>query len=115
MRVLQSIASGVLGMEAFKGGWASALLGGALHFVIALGAALTFYIASRWLPILTQRPIVCGVLFGIAIYGFMERIVVPLSAAPAFKSSAVAIITGIAVHAFCIGLPTALFVRRTAD
>src|SRR6266571_7778290 len=40
--LLQGIASGLLGPEAFQGGLATALLGLLCHFVIAFGAATVF-------------------------------------------------------------------------
>ena len=59
-RVLHYIASGVLGPSASQGGMMTAALGFALHFVIALGAAATYLAASRKLPVLVRRPVVCG-------------------------------------------------------
>jgi len=64
---LQSIASGLLGPQAYEGGVATAILGVVLHFVIAIGAAAVFYLLSRKLPFLTQKPILWGPLYGAAI------------------------------------------------
>src|SRR2546425_922213 len=47
MRLLQGIASGLLGPKAFDGGLATALLGLLCHFVIAFGAATVYFVASR--------------------------------------------------------------------
>jgi len=55
--VSQSIASGLLGPKAYEGGVATAILGVVLHFVIAIGAATVFYLVSRKLTFLTQKPI----------------------------------------------------------
>ena len=79
-RVFQGIASGLLGKSAFQGGAASALLGLALHFLIALGAATVYYFASRSLPVLIDRALVCGIAFGVAVHLFMTFVVIPLSA-----------------------------------
>ena len=49
-RILQSVASGLLGAKAFEGGTATAALGLLLHFSIALLLALIFYLASIRLP-----------------------------------------------------------------
>jgi len=57
IRVSQSIASGLLGPKAYEGGVATAILGVVLHFVIAMGAATVFYLVSRKLTFLTQKPI----------------------------------------------------------
>ncbi len=51
-RLLQGIASGLLGPKAFEGGLAMALLGLLCHFVIAFGAAAVYSAASRAIPFL---------------------------------------------------------------
>jgi hypothetical protein len=40
-RILQSVASGLLGRASYEGGWATVALGTFLHFFIATGAAAT--------------------------------------------------------------------------
>src|ERR1700752_1933335 len=57
IRILQGIASGLLGPQAFHEGMPAALLGGVLHFLIALSAAAVFYAASRKIDFMTRRPI----------------------------------------------------------
>jgi hypothetical protein len=108
-RTLQSVASGLLGRAALEGGWESAGLGLLLHFSIAMGAATTYYAASRKVAILTDRPWTSGVLFGALVYLFMNLIVVPLSAAP-FRIPLR--IPGLLVHMFFVGLPIAVCVGR---
>lgn len=113
-RVLQSISSGLLGAGAFQGGTTTAALGVALHFVIALGAAAVFYGASRKVGFLVRRPVVAGLLYGAAVYLFMNLVVLPLSAVP-FKVSlqpSASLAVGLVVHMLCVGLPIALVVRR---
>jgi hypothetical protein len=114
MRVMQSIASGLLGMESFRGGWPTAILGVGCHFVIALGAATVFYLASRRLRFMTDRAVISGTLFGACIYFFMHLVVLPLSAAPKFKHTAVSVVSDFAVHLFLIGPSIALAMRRYA-
>lgn len=110
--ILKGIAAGVLGPQASQGGLAIAALGLFLHFVIAFGAATTYYLASRALPILVTHAALCGPLYGIAVYFFMNRIVVPLSAARKFPFSLKMMIIGVVIHIFCIGFPIALITRR---
>jgi hypothetical protein len=112
MIVLQGVASGLLGASSFRDGFSSAALGLASHFLIAFGAAAVYYAASRKLKFLVQRPIVCGLLYGVAIYLFMNVVVVPLSAVPfKFSYPPMAVIIGLAVHMLCIGLPISLAIR----
>ena len=111
VRILQSIASGLLGPESFKGGLTTAGLGLVLHFVIALGAAAVFYAASRKLPVLIEHPIVSGLVYGLGVYAFMNLVVLPLSAAKP-RYSVYIIVSQLLVHPLLIGIPIALMVRR---
>jgi hypothetical protein len=112
VRVLHFVASGLIGATAFNGGAKTAILGLALHFLIATVAAVVFYIASRYLLVLIERPIIFGLLYGIAVYLFMNFVVLPLSAIPHRPITLSGFIIGILTIMFCIGLPIALIVRR---
>jgi hypothetical protein len=80
--------------------------------VIALGAAAVFYGASRKLKLLTRHAVISGFLFGIAVYFFMQYVVLPLSAFHKGPFSASMILIGIVIHMFCVGLPISLTIRR---
>jgi hypothetical protein len=112
LRLLQGIAAGVLGPKSFQGGVATALLGLALHFVIAFGVATVYFSASRNMRILVEQAALFGPLYGIAVYFFMNRIVVPLSGATKFPFSVKMMLIGVVIHVFCVGLPIALSIRR---
>jgi hypothetical protein len=112
LRLLQGIAAGVLGPSAYHGGVPTALLGLALHFVIAFGAATAFFLASRFTPFLLKRAVVSGVLYGITVYFFMNRVVVPLSAATKFPFSLKMMLIGVVIHIFCVGLPISMNIRK---
>ena len=111
-RVFQSVASGVLGDSSFTGGWRSATLGLVLHYFIATSMAVTYYLFARKWSDLWQRPWVYGPLYGVLLYGIMNYIVVPLSAANPGSRNLVWVLLSVAVHAFLIGTPIALFARR---
>ncbi|MGH7600943.1 MAG: hypothetical protein ACREOI_31685 [bacterium] len=112
-RVLQAIASGLLGADAFKGGFSTAALGLMLHFFIATTATAIYYAASRKLKVLVDQPIVCGLAYGIPVYLVMNLIVLPLSAVTFKTSHALAnVATSLLILMFCVGLPIALVVRR---
>lgn len=115
-RILQAIAAGLLGREAaVAGGTATALLGLLLHFVIATGVVITYYAVSRWLPLLLNRPIVSGLLYGVVVFFVMQLVVLPLSATAGsgkLLPSGVVLINGLLIHALGVGLPAALFTAR---
>lgn len=114
LRILQAIASGVLGREAaVEGGLATAALGLVLHFLIALIIVAVFYAVSRKVPVLTRYPLVTGALYGIAVYFIMTLVVVPSSAIGAVRAlpSLPVLVNGLLIHALGVGIPAALFAR----
>lgn len=106
----QTIASGVLGAPSYDGGLASAWLGILLQYVIAFGISTVYYLASRRLTFLVQRPVPWGMFYGAAVYCVMHGLVVPLSAAPHHALSRAFIVTEFIEHWFFVGLPVALSV-----
>jgi hypothetical protein len=109
VRVLQSVASGLLGTPAREGGLATAALGAVLHFTIAFIWATVFWLASRRLKVLVRHPVVCGLLYGAVVYGFMYCVVLPLSAIHAkLPNDASAILLSLTGHMLLVGLPIAL-------
>lgn len=112
VRIWQSVAAGLIGRSAaFQGGMKTAVLGGALHFLIAFTAAAVYYTASRWIPFMTQHAVLSGLLYGEAVFLFMYFVVMPIAIGwPKF--SLATYITGPIGHPFLVGLPIALIVRR---
>ncbi|HEU5248514.1 MAG TPA: hypothetical protein VFW15_00880 [Thermoanaerobaculia bacterium] len=116
LRILQSIASGIMGRSSRDGGLATGALGLFLQFFIAISAAAVFAVASRYLPVLRRRPVLSGIVYGVVIYVVMNFVVVPLSAFPYPRSFPPAVlVTGLLVHMFLIGLPISLSVRRAFE
>lgn len=111
--VLQSVASGWLGRTAFDGGVAAGVLGLVSHYSILLVAAVLYLLASRRLLMLRTQAVVCGALFGVAVYLFMNFVVVPLSAFPFELSYPLpTLLRGFTSHALLVGVPIALSIRR---
>jgi len=112
-RMLQGIASGAIGRDAARaGGAATALLGLSFHFLIAFTAAALYYAASRKLPILVERPYVFGPLYGIAVWAFMQFVVIPLSQIVRRPFNPTSAAIQIVIHIFLVGLTIALVLRR---
>ena len=114
VRILQSVAAGLLGRASFSGGWRTAALGLALHFFIAFVVVLVVLLASRVLPVLTRYAIPAGLLYGIAVYLTMTFVVVPASAAAGGVPPWPVALNGVLIHMFGVGLPAAL-AARAAD
>ncbi len=111
IQIYQSVASGVLGAAAFKGGLPTAMLGVVFHFLIAFTAAGVYYAASRRLPALVRQPIGYGLAFGVGVYVVMNYIVLPLSAAAPSPFSVGMFLNGVIGHALLVGLPIGLATR----
>ena len=115
IRIFQSIAAGLLGRAAAtSGGLRTEALGLALHYFISFGIVVVYWIASRFLPLLTQRPIVCGAIYGVGVYLFMNYVVIPLSATSRFRFLLSWVVCSVIVHALLIGVPAALFARKAS-
>lgn len=104
LRILQGIASALLGQRSFEGGPTTGVLGAVIHFFIAFSAATVFYVSSRKIPLLILRPILSGIAYGVAVYVVMYWIVLTLAhfqGAPRnLFNSIVAILTHIYLRRF---------------
>jgi len=116
VKILHSIASGVLGKAAYQGGGGAAALGGVLHVGIALVMALVYVTASRTLaaPDLNRRPWLWGPLYGLGCYMVMNYVVLLLRFGPRPAPHLDVLLGGVAIHMFGVGLPIALFAARAA-
>jgi hypothetical protein len=116
IRMLQGIAGAVLGPKTFDRGFATAAMGLAMHFLVALTATLVFYALSRRIPAMVEHPVVAGLLFGVFWLLVMYRGVIPLLAAlrPLYLSNVVKRPLPalwplpLLVHMTCVGLPISL-------
>jgi hypothetical protein len=115
LRIGKSIAAGLMGREAaVAGGAGVGLFGLLLHFIMATIIAAIYYAAARNVRLLVDKAVPCGVAYGLATYGVMNYVVMPLSAIGSTGGGGPAyiVITGILVHMFLIGLPIALITRK---
>jgi len=108
-RIFQSVASGLLGKAAFTGGAPAAILGLVAHFSIMAVMVACYVLAALRLPVLTRRPIVMGLAYGLATYAVMNYVVLPLSLArhggPFVLST---FVNNLGAHLFMVGAPLAL-------
>lgn len=111
LTILQSIASGVLGREAFRGGVETGALGAALHFLMTGVMAAVFVVASLAWPWLRAHAVQWGMIYGGAIFLVMNFIVVPLSRAGGVLPPLELYAAGFVVHVLLVGLPIALIAR----
>lgn len=118
VRVFQGVAAGVLGREAaVAGGLPTGLLGLGLHYVVALGIAVVFYLLSTQLKFLYRQPWIWGPVYGILVHFFMQYVVVPNSAIGRYPALTFdwPFVNSIVGHALLVGLPVALIARWSAN
>jgi uncharacterized membrane protein YagU involved in acid resistance len=80
-RVLQMIASGVLGEASYTRGAFSMALGLGLQIAMSFVIALIYNIAFARQEGIRQNPLLCAALYGVVIFIVMNFVVVPLSRA----------------------------------
>ena len=112
--ILQSIAAGLVGPDAFAGGTDTAVLGAFLHFFISCGIAAVFWFACQRLPILFRRPVTYGAIYGVIVYLVMTYVVVPLSQATPVPFIPTWFLASVIGHVVLVGLPVALIARWSA-
>ena len=92
-RIWQSVAEGVLGKASYEGGGGSVALGIGLHFFIALCAGMLLAFVMARAERFQRLWFVSGAIYGVAMYYFMQTIVLPLSLVgvrhPDLKSTAI--------------------------
>ena len=116
VRLLQSIATGLLGPSAYDGGASTALLGGLLHLSIALIWCLVYLTLMHHLPTLRRLVshrtgrIVLGLSYGVVIWWTMDLVVLPLSLAKPVPFLSWTFALNSCQHACMVGLPIALII-----
>jgi len=115
IQVLQFIASGIHGPEAINSGLLMAFAGLIYHFAIAFGAAFAFFLAYPRLPFLAKNTAVWGLAFGVAVWAFMNFLVLPYSNIPKAPFNGTLAFWGILWHAALVGLPIALITKKHFD
>lgn len=105
--VLHFVASGVFGKEAFTGGDSMNCWGLLFHFMIAMIFAIIYFNIYPLMKAWFKNIFVIAIIYGIVTWAIMNRVVLPLSHAPAitFHLDKALIAAGILI--ICIGLPVA--------
>ena len=106
------IAGGLIGAAARHPSAAHYILGLAIHYLIAFSAATAYCLVSKKLPFLREHFFVCGLVFGIVFFLFMNLVILPLSAYHAMGPYTYrGLVQGLLAHMFLIGLPISTSLR----
>lgn len=111
--VLQFIASGVFGKEAFAGGYQMAFLGLAFHFVIAFCCTIAYFIIyPKWKLLQRQHHLINAILIALVAWVVTQLGVIPLSRASQGAFTLVPVIRSYLILVFCIGWPISVLSRK---
>ena len=111
--VLQYVASGLLGDAAYTGGFATALLGLILEYLMCIIIAGIFIFSADRIPLLRKNVIVGSLLYGFGVLIVMNFVVQPLSAAATLPAPPMGLLIEIVLeHMLLVGLPLGILVQR---
>lgn len=109
--VFQFFASALLGLPAFAGGYATALLGLLIHLVVAFVVAGIFILAASRIAFLRRSIFLSAMVYGAAV-SIISGLVLLFTAAPKLQVTTMAVVHGLIGDAVFIGLPLAIIVWR---
>lgn len=118
MRIGQGIASHVMGLASFDGGWGTAIVGFLLHFAIAMVMALGFYLVCKRVPTVARHVIAFFPVYGLLLFMIMTYVVAPLTdpkhrGFPEFPPAVdFSLYSAIFAHLILVALPIAIFTKR---
>lgn len=115
IKILQFIASGILGPKAYTLGTGSAIAGLALHFFIAFSFAAFYFFIFPLIPFLRKQPIISGLLYGLFAWIVMNLIVVPASYVHRGPLTVQGVAIGVVILMLMIGLPVSLITKRNYE
>lgn len=111
-QLLQSIASGVFGKEAFTGGNQVAVYGLIFHYLITLSFTTIFFLICRLMPSVLENKVLTGVLYGIIVWIIMNLLILPVSRFQARPLQWDIALVNMIILILCIGLPVSFFAYR---
>ena len=111
-RLVQGIASGVFGADAYEGGFVMIIFGFLFHYCIALTFTFFYYLIYPRVSLLKKNWLISGLLYGLFAWAIMNlvvlEIVFPARAAITFESFAI----GASILMVMIGVTISFFTHR---
>ncbi|HRD58919.1 MAG TPA: hypothetical protein PK504_12770 [Ferruginibacter sp.] len=111
-KILQSIAAGALGKNAFSGGWFTAFAGLVFHFLIATIFAAIYLLVFRCYTSIFKNKWVAGFLYGIVVWAIMNLGVLPLVANKTFVFELKYFLISITIIIVMVGIPISIITDK---
>ncbi len=110
--ILKYVASGLLGKDAFAGGYGTMVIGLLFHFIIAFACTLVFFLLYPKLKFLHRSVLLNSFFIALIAWAVTTQIIIPLSEIKpgVFNLKKVAI--AVAILFVCIGLPVAIAAKK---
>jgi hypothetical protein len=112
VQILQWIASGAFGKQAFEMGLLGAFYGVVFHYIIAFFASLTVFAVKSKITAIQDYPVITGLAYGGWVWIFMNFIVLPNSNTVLAPFSVGVALTGYIWHMLFVGLPITLYASK---
>ncbi|MEO8472446.1 MAG: hypothetical protein ABI477_09635 [Chryseolinea sp.] len=112
VKMLQFIASGVFGTNAFTTEMPYALLGVVFHYIIAFGWTLLFFFLYPRLEFLSWNTIATGFLYGLLVWTIMNQVILRLANTPPIKFVFMKAIIATLILVFAIGVPLSFMAKK---
>jgi hypothetical protein len=115
IQILQWIASGVFGQEAFNMGLAGASYGVLFHFIIAFAFSAGLFLFYKKFAVIRDYPIFSGLAYGGYIWIFMNFIILPRTQLPVSTFEPGVAFVGFVWHMLFVGIPITFIAKKTFD
>jgi len=109
--MLRYVASGPF-PAATDMGFAGAILGLVVHFVLMAIMATALMLLLRWKPERLDTPLLTGLAWGVLTYFIMNWLVVPLRFGTPLPPKILSVATQLFAHIVLVGIPMALVASR---
>ena len=109
--MLRFVASGPF-PSATGMGTSGAILGLVVHFTLMAIMAAVYMAVARHRPNLLAKPLLWGIIYGLATYFVMNWVVVPLRFHPPLPPKPISIGTQLFAHVVLVGIPMAYIAAR---
>jgi hypothetical protein len=111
-KVLNYVAGGIFGKEAFTGGNGMAVTGLLLHYFIALCWTVLFFFLYPALISRMRSTVLTGLVYGIFVWAFMNFVVVRLSALPQPPFVLSNAVVAMLIIMFAVGIPLSIIISK---
>lgn len=110
--IFNYIASALIGKEAYSGNMMWSGMGLLMHYMLAFGWTILFYILYPKISLLRGNKILVGLLYGIFVWTMMTQVLVPMTQINRAPFNLTSALQAVAIIMVCIGLPISLLANK---